>query len=216
VTAFQSSAWPDRRRGSGQDRPRRGCSSTSAHCRHCCLPGKMPTECLDLWAPCAGSCHCSAGGSILTEPTAKSGMRNSDVAGPSCSDTCAAIWLMSRTPLSSASRAAIRAAQTANLGVYLSLSPPGRSGRWFPKARLHLTLSPRSGSRTCWRYRECGWRSLRRSFLSPRRHYPGKPPSDPADRIIAPTARLNGYRVITRDSKLLAYAAQGHILATAC
>jgi len=45
---------------------------------------------------------------------------------------------------------------------------------------------------------------------------PGAPPADPADRIIAATARLHGYRVITRDGKLLSYAAQGHILATAC
>jgi len=45
---------------------------------------------------------------------------------------------------------------------------------------------------------------------------PGTPPSDPADRIIAATARLYGYRVITRDSKLLDYAAQGHVLVTAC
>ena len=45
---------------------------------------------------------------------------------------------------------------------------------------------------------------------------PGSPPVDPADRIIAATARLFGYRLITRDSKLLAYAAQGQIFATLC
>jgi PIN domain nuclease of toxin-antitoxin system len=45
---------------------------------------------------------------------------------------------------------------------------------------------------------------------------PGTPPSDPADQIIAASARLYGFRLITRDSKLLDYARQGHILATKC
>jgi PIN domain nuclease of toxin-antitoxin system len=45
---------------------------------------------------------------------------------------------------------------------------------------------------------------------------PGTPPSDPADQIIAATARLYGFRLITRDGKLLDYARQGHILATKC
>lgn len=45
---------------------------------------------------------------------------------------------------------------------------------------------------------------------------PGAPPRDPTDRIIATTARELGYRVMTRDRGLLAYAAQGHIQAIAC
>jgi PIN domain nuclease of toxin-antitoxin system len=143
-------------------------------------------------------------------------MRNSDVAGPVLLDTCAAIWLMSRTPLSSASRAAIRAAQTANLGVYLSPFTAWEIGTLVSKGRLHLTLSPE-----VWFENLLALPGVRLAELTPQlliasTTLPGKPPSDPADRIIAATARLNGYRVITRDSKLLAYAAQGHILATAC
>jgi PIN domain nuclease of toxin-antitoxin system len=143
-------------------------------------------------------------------------MRNSDVAGPVLLDTCAAIWLMSRAPLSSASRAAIRAAQTANLGVYLSPFTAWEIGTLVSKGRLHLTLSPE-----VWFESLLALPGVRLAELTPRlliasTALPGKPPSDPADRIIAATARLNGYRVITRDSKLLAYAVQGHILATAC
>jgi PIN domain nuclease of toxin-antitoxin system len=41
-------------------------------------------------------------------------------------------------------------------------------------------------------------------------------PNDPADRIIASTARTHGCWVITRDRPLLAYAQQGHIQAIAC
>lgn len=45
---------------------------------------------------------------------------------------------------------------------------------------------------------------------------PGTPPSDPADRIIAATARSHGYRLMTRDAKLLAYAEAGNLDALAC
>jgi PIN domain nuclease of toxin-antitoxin system len=45
---------------------------------------------------------------------------------------------------------------------------------------------------------------------------PGEAPRDPADRIIAATARTFGYTVITRDGELLPYAAAGHISVTAC
>jgi PIN domain nuclease of toxin-antitoxin system len=45
---------------------------------------------------------------------------------------------------------------------------------------------------------------------------PGTPPRDPADRIIAATAREHGYQLVTRDGLLLDYAAEGHIQALAC
>jgi PIN domain nuclease of toxin-antitoxin system len=45
---------------------------------------------------------------------------------------------------------------------------------------------------------------------------PGVPPRDPADRVIAATARENGYCVMTRDKLLLAYADEGHVQAIAC
>jgi len=45
---------------------------------------------------------------------------------------------------------------------------------------------------------------------------PGTPPRDPADRILAATAREYGYRLMTRDTPLLAYARQGHLQALAC
>jgi PIN domain nuclease of toxin-antitoxin system len=41
-------------------------------------------------------------------------------------------------------------------------------------------------------------------------------PRDPADRIIAATARTFGYTVITRDGELVPYGAAGHLDVTAC
>jgi PIN domain nuclease of toxin-antitoxin system len=45
---------------------------------------------------------------------------------------------------------------------------------------------------------------------------PGKPPPDPADRIIAATAHDCGWTVVTRDRALLDYGEQGHIRVLAC
>jgi PIN domain nuclease of toxin-antitoxin system len=45
---------------------------------------------------------------------------------------------------------------------------------------------------------------------------PGELPGDPADRIIAATAREYGYTVLTRDAALLDYAAQGYLAAIPC
>jgi PIN domain nuclease of toxin-antitoxin system len=45
---------------------------------------------------------------------------------------------------------------------------------------------------------------------------PGDPPPDPMDRLMAATAREKGFRLMTRDKRLLKYAEQGHIQAVAC
>ena len=42
---------------------------------------------------------------------------------------------------------------------------------------------------------------------------PGELHRDPADRILAATARVSGLTLVTRDKKLLDYAKQGHIKA---
>ena len=45
---------------------------------------------------------------------------------------------------------------------------------------------------------------------------PGNPPADPADRIIIAVARQNGYRIMTRDRKILDYAHEGYVNAIEC
>lgn len=45
---------------------------------------------------------------------------------------------------------------------------------------------------------------------------PDFPNRDPGDRIIIATAREMGYRIVTRDSRILDYADKGHVLALAC
>ena len=45
---------------------------------------------------------------------------------------------------------------------------------------------------------------------------PGRPPKDPADRIIAASARQYGHTVVTRDSELLPYGRQGFLRTLVC
>jgi PIN domain nuclease of toxin-antitoxin system len=45
---------------------------------------------------------------------------------------------------------------------------------------------------------------------------PGTPPRDPADRILAATARAASHILVTRDSELIPYAQQGHLRVLVC
>lgn len=131
-------------------------------------------------------------------------------------DTCAAIWLMSRAPMSAASRAAIRGSCAANLGVYISPITAWEIGALSAKKRLQLTLSPEVWFETLLALPGMRLAPLTPQILLTSTSLPGTPPSDPADRIIAATARTEGHIVITRDSKLLDYASQGYIRVDPC
>jgi len=131
-------------------------------------------------------------------------------------DTCAALWLMAGAPMSSQSLNAIRAARRANLGVYVSPFTAWEVGTLAAKGRLMLTLAP-----DAWFASLLALPGVRLSPLTPAEllastTLPGTPPSDPADRIIAATARLHGHVIVTRDRRLLAYAQDGHIRVQAC
>ena len=131
-------------------------------------------------------------------------------------DTCAAIWLMGGEPISEESREAIRNAGAVHVGVYISPFTAWEIGTLIAKQRLQLTLSPE-----IWFERLLSLPGVRLAELTPMillasTALPGLPPADPADRIIAATARVQGHVVVTRDKKLLDYAREGHIRAIAC
>ena len=118
--------------------------------------------------------------------------------------------------MSAASRTAIRAAHTANVGVYVSPITAWEIGTLTAKGRVQLTLSP-----DVWFETLLAMPGVRLAALTPKillvsTSLPGTPPNDPSDRIIAATARVHGHVVITRDKKLLAYGQAGHIRARAC
>jgi PIN domain nuclease of toxin-antitoxin system len=118
--------------------------------------------------------------------------------------------------MSHASRAAIRSARGDNLGVYVSPFTAWEIGALVAKGRLKLTLSPE-----VWFESLLALPSIRLAALTPQillasTALPGTPPSDPADRIIAATARVSGHVIISRDKKLVDYARAGHIRIVIC
>ena len=60
------------------------------------------------------------------------------------------------------------------------------------------------------------WAPLTPRLLIDASFLPGQIHRDPADRILTATARAFGYRLMTRDRALLAYAEAGHLQAVAC
>jgi len=131
-------------------------------------------------------------------------------------DTCAAIWLVNGDPMSADSRASITAAQTENLGVYVSPMTAWEVATLVAKNRLQLALSPEA-----WFEALLGLVGMRLAAMPPRvliasTTLPGMPPKDPVDRIIAATGRTFGYSIVTRDGELMLYARAGHIDAVGC
>lgn len=114
------------------------------------------------------------------------------------------------------SRAAIAAAQAHNLGVFVSPISAWEIGTLTARNRIQLKREPEA-----WFGELLQWPGIRLAPMPPSiliasSFLPGSPPRDPADRIIAATARAFGYTLITRDGELTLYAAAGHIATVGC
>jgi PIN domain nuclease of toxin-antitoxin system len=131
-------------------------------------------------------------------------------------DTCAAIWLAEAESIGQEATKALEKAYDAGTSVYVSPITAWEIGLLNSRGRLALLIKPQ-----LWFQRLFNVLNFRLADMSPQlliasSFLPGTPPRDPADRIIATTAREYGYMLVTRDRLLLEYAAQGHIQAIAC
>jgi PIN domain nuclease of toxin-antitoxin system len=138
------------------------------------------------------------------------------MARPLLFDTCAAIWFMEDAPFSTAASRAVADALRAGLAIAVSPISAWEIGLLVSKKRLRLGLDPID-----WIDRMLDEPGMRLADLPPRvliesSRLPGIPPKDPADRIIASTAREYGMCVVTRDRALTAYARSGHIDLIVC
>lgn len=100
--------------------------------------------------------------------------------------------------------------------LYLSPISGWEIGLLFSKKRLLLQLHPRQYFRRLMSVPGVELAPLTPETLLESSFLPGTPPRDPADRIIAATARELGYTVMTRDEALLAYAREGYLSAVEC
>jgi PIN domain nuclease of toxin-antitoxin system len=126
-------------------------------------------------------------------------------------DTCAAIWFMEDSPFSTAANRAIQKTLAAGIPIGISPITAWEVGLLVSKKRLRLELEPLD-----WFERMVAEPGMQLIDMPPKvliesSRLPGEPPSDPADRIIAATAREYRMAVVTRDRALTAYAESGHL-----
>jgi PIN domain nuclease of toxin-antitoxin system len=131
-------------------------------------------------------------------------------------DTCAAIWVAEKQVISDQAIDALNDAFDKDEPVYVSMISSWEIGLLVARGRLPLSMDP-----LAWFERLLDIPGVRLADISPRilvgsSFLPGRPPNDPMDRIILATAREGGYRLVTRDKHLLAYADDGHVQAIAC
>jgi PIN domain nuclease of toxin-antitoxin system len=131
-------------------------------------------------------------------------------------DTHAAIWIARNERLAPAAEEAVNAAHQEGGVVLVSPISAWELGLLVARQRLTLLMTPER-----WFQRLLGQPGVRLADMSPdlliaSSFLPGKPPRDPADRILAATARDLGATLITRDRALLDYGAAGHISVLAC
>jgi PIN domain nuclease of toxin-antitoxin system len=138
-----------------------------------------------------------------------------DVQSPILLDTCAVIWVV-EDAISAAAAECLDAAERASVGVYISPITAWELGLLAARGKLTSPLSPQRLFARVLDVPHVHLADMAPEVLILSSFLPGSPPRDPADRILAATAREYGYRLMTRDRVLLDYAKQGHIQAVLC
>jgi PIN domain nuclease of toxin-antitoxin system len=131
-------------------------------------------------------------------------------------DTCAAIWFSDGEKLRREAAVEFEAAAEGVRRIYVSPISAWEVGLLVSRGRYLARVEI-----TRWFDHFVAEGGFAVADLSPRllassSFLPGKPPTDPGDRIIITTAREHGFRVMTRDRKILDYAEQGHVQVIAC
>ncbi len=131
-------------------------------------------------------------------------------------DTCAAIWLANGLSVRQATLDAVDDALRDGIPIYVSPISAWEIGMLASKKRVTLSVTPERWFGRLLALPGFELTELSTEVLIASSFLPGSPPRDPADRIIAATARDLGATLLTRDRLLLAYAEQGHLSAVAC
>jgi PIN domain nuclease of toxin-antitoxin system len=131
-------------------------------------------------------------------------------------DTCAAIWIMENAWMRDAAIEAMDAASDRGEPVFVSAIIGWEIGLLASRGRFKSHLTPQRWLRQLLTTPNIRLAELSPAILLESSLLPGSPPRDPADRIIAATAREHGFTVMTRDGALLDYANQGHLSVVEC
>ena len=131
-------------------------------------------------------------------------------------DTCAAIWISQEQRISADALGALERARTAGDFTYVSPITAWEVGLLVSRGRMSSPMPPQRWFERLMQAPGLNLAEMSPNILIASSFLPGAPPRDPADRILAATAREHGYVLVTRDRPLLDYAGQGHIQAIAC
>jgi len=138
------------------------------------------------------------------------------VNAPLLLDTCAAIWIAEDAPLSDAAVAAMDEAFDARQPTYVSPITAWELGTLVARGQFKSILPPHRWFERLLKIQGFRLADMTPAILISSSFLPGEVLHDPADCILAATAREFGYTLLTRNPALLAYAKEGHLHAIAC
>lgn len=130
-------------------------------------------------------------------------------------DTCACLWIVA-DEISEKAAQAVTATRDAGLSVYVSPITAWEIGILFGKGRLRSNYAPQRWFELLLSKPSVALAPLPPAALMDSWFLPPGIGDDPADRIIAATAREFGYTVMTRDKALLDYGREGHLSVLEC
>jgi PIN domain nuclease of toxin-antitoxin system len=130
-------------------------------------------------------------------------------------DTCAALWIVSDT-ISRAAEDALTKSRSAGFPLYVSPITAWEVGLLARKGRFRSSYSPQRWFEELMSTPETRLAELSAKVLMESSFLPGNLHFDPADRILAATAREYGFTIMTRDQALLDYAQAGYLSAFEC
>lgn len=107
-------------------------------------------------------------------------------------------------------------AATSGAQTYVSPITAWEIGLLVARKRLQMTATPERWFADVLALPSMSLAPMPPELLIASSFLPGTPPRDPADRIVAATARDLGATLITRDRVLLSYGKQGHVSVVEC
>jgi PIN domain nuclease of toxin-antitoxin system len=126
-------------------------------------------------------------------------------------DTCAVLWLAQGAKISAEARRAI-----AENELCVSPISAWEIANLVRKNRLALTYPVTAWFRRAVDKMQAEMPQLTVDILANSCDLPGRPPEDPADRIMIATARETDMIIVTRDSHILAYSRTGYVRTMVC
>jgi PIN domain nuclease of toxin-antitoxin system len=130
-------------------------------------------------------------------------------------DTCAALWIVSNE-IPQAAADALSASRDIGLTTFVSPITAWEVGNLARKGRFKSSYTPQRWFEKLMSAPDTALTKLTAELLMVSAFLPGNIHKDPADRIIAATAREYGYTVMTRDKALLDYGREGHLSVLEC